>query len=139
MPASEPQVYCAVLCDDVRQEVGGKKSLMGLFTNFNVFDYQQPLPTFTVFVRLGFTHQGRHTLKLEARSHEGDFKVGFQGPVEANTQDEAREQYMADVNFTFENLKIPREGPYSVDVSVDDKVITEIPFMVKTHKPPVVQ
>ncbi len=139
MPSKPPEVHVAVLCDDVRQEVNGKLSLMGLFTDFNVSNYQQPLPKFTVFVRLGFHSQGRRTLKLEARSHEGDFGVGFQGPIEANNQTDGYQQYIADVNFVFENVKIPREGLYSVDVSVDDHVVVQIPFVVKTEKPPVTQ
>ena len=133
------QVVAAVVCDDVRREVGNKKSLMGLFTSFNVSDYQQPLPPFTVFVKLGFQDSGTYTVGFNVKSHEGDFGFSLSGSVEATTRNEAYQRYVVDMDVGLANLKVPREGQYFVEVTVDGQAVTHIPFVVKTRKPPVVQ
>ena len=133
------QVLVAAVCDDVRHEVSNKKSLMGLFTDLSVSDYQQPLPPFTVFVKLGFQNSGTYTVGFNVNSHEGDFGFSLSGPVEATVQNEAHERYVVDMNVGLSNLKVPREGRYSVEVTVDGRAVTHIPFVVKTRKPPIVQ
>lgn len=134
---SNPKVYCAVLCDDVRMEVGRKPSLMGLFTDFSVSDYQKPLPKFSVFLRLGFERRGSYAVRLEARSFEGDFSTGVEGQISAGRKNEASGLYVTELTFGFENLKVPREGHYSVDVKVDGAPVVQIPFSVVTKKPAV--
>ena len=133
------QVFAAVVCDDVRHEVRNKKSLMGLFTDFNVSDYQQPLPRFTVFVKLGFQNSGTYTVGFNVKSHEGDFGFSLSGSVEATVRNEAYQRYVVDMDVGLSNLKVPREGLYFVEVTVDNQAVTHIPFVVKTRKPPVVQ
>jgi hypothetical protein len=140
MPKPKPTVHFAGLCDDVREEVNGKASLLGIFTDFYVSDYQKPLPKFTVHLRLGFKDPGSYAVNLEIRSHEGDFSMGMQGNIEAlANENEAYNQYLVNLNFIFDGLKIPREGLYHIDVKVDGRPISLIPLMVSTRKPPVVQ
>ncbi len=134
-----PRVIVAVICDDVRHEQGEKESLMGLFTTFRVSDYQQPLPRFAVFLKLGFDEAGAHTVGLNVRSHEGDFGINLEGPVEAGARDEAYGQYLAGMVLNLPDLKVPREGRYAVNVKVDGTEVVQIPFVVKTTKPPTVQ
>ena len=136
---SSPRVIVAVICDDVRHEQGEKESLMGLFTTFRVSDYQQPLPRFAVFLKLGFDEQGAHTVGLHVRSHEGDFGINLEGPVEALARDAAYGQYLVGMVLNLPDLKVPREGRYAVIVKVDDTEVTQIPFVVQTTKPPTVQ
>ena len=140
MPNPKPTVFFAVLCDDVRQEADGKSSLMGLFNNFNVSDYKQPLSTFTIHVRFGFKEEGRYTVKFEIRSHKGDFTIAMQSAIQpAPPKNAAYNEYNVSINAKVENLKIPREGRYSVNVKVDDHSVTKIPFTVTTPKSPIVQ
>lgn len=133
------QVFVAVVCDDVRREIHNKKSLMGLVTGFSVSNYQQPLPRFTVFVKLGFQKSGTYTVVFNVKSHEGDFGFSLSGPVEATVQNEAYQRYVVDMDVGLSNLKVPREGQYFVEVTVDGQAVTHIPFVVKTRKPLVVQ
>ena len=112
---------------------------MGLFTTFRVSDYQQPLPRFAVFLKLGFDEQGAHTVGLHVRSHEGDFGINLEGPVEALARDAAYGQYLVSMVLNLPDLKVPREGRYAVTVKVDDTEVTQIPFVVHTTKPPTVQ
>ncbi len=135
----ECQVLVAVVCDDVRHEVGNKNSLMGIFTDFQVSDYQQPLPPFTVFVKLGFQNPGPHKVEFNVKSHEGDFGFSLSGPVEAKEKNEAYGQHMLEMDVRLANLKIPREGQYSIEVKVNSRAVTHIPFVVKTRKPPTLQ
>lgn len=133
------QVIVAVVCDDVRHEVGSKKSLMGLFTDFQVSDYQQPLPPFTIFVKLGFQESGTYTVGFNVKSHEGDFGFNFSSPIEAHGRSDAYERYVVDMNVNLRDLKVPREGRYSVEVTVDGQAVKHLPFVVKTQRPPVRQ
>ena len=41
-----PDVLLAALCDDVRHELSGKVSLMGIFDTFNVAAYTARCPRF---------------------------------------------------------------------------------------------
>ena len=134
-----PRVIVAVICDDVRHEQGEKESLMGLFTTFRVSDYQQPLPRFAVFLKLGFDEPGAHTVGLNVRSHEGDFGINLEGPVEGLARDEAYGQYLVGMVLNLPDLKVPREGRYAVNVKVDGTEVVQIPFVVQTTKPPTVQ
>ena len=135
----EPEVKLAVLCDDVRYEVAGKVSLMGIFDQFQVTDFTQPLPPFRFFMKIAFQDEGQYPIALNIRSGEGDFKVGIQGLVHAKTQDEISRQYVAIINFGFNNLKIPRPGMYYVELNYQDRTICSLPFRAITVRPPTLQ
>ncbi len=135
--SNDVQVILAGICDNVRDEIRGKKSFMGLFTTFHVSDYQQPLPNFAIFIRFGFKTEGPHQIDLEIRSRQGDFSMGIQGQVRvANEKDHAYDRYIADLIVNLNNLKIPREGQYIVNIKGGDTELTHIPFFVKTAPPP---
>ena len=134
-----PIIRIAVLCDDVRHEKAGKVSLMGLFDSFYVADFTQSLPSFHVFMRLAFPQEGQHEVTLTVRSYEGDFRVGLQAAVDAKNIEEATGQYHAIVSAALNNLKVPREGKYQIDVACDGAQVHTIPFKVNTLRPPMVQ
>ena len=138
MASDDVQVILAGICDNVRDEIRGKKSFMGLLTTFNVSDYQQPLPNFAIFIRFGFKTEGPHQINLEIRSRQGDFSMGIQGQVQVarGGKDQAYDRYIADLTMNLNGLKIPREGQYIVNIKIADVEIAHVPFFVKTVPPP---
>jgi hypothetical protein len=135
----DPEIKLAVLCDDVRQEVGNKFSLMGLFDRFGVSDFTQSLPPFRVFIKMHFLTEGEHRFALNVRSGEGDFSVGLQGVLSATEKEQASGRYSAHLNIGFNQLKVPREGVYNIEIVCDDKSVASIPFQVATVRPPTLQ
>src|SRR5688572_23295125 len=79
----DAQLLLCVLCDDVRQELAGKISLMGLFSNFGVTDFTQPLPPFHIVTRIGVKSEGHHGVKMRLASQEGDFVLELPGELQA--------------------------------------------------------
>ena len=137
---STARVVSALLCDDVRQEIGGKYSLMGVFTNFNVSNYQQPVRPFHIHLVLALKQKGRHVAKFEIRSFEGDFTTAMQVAIQiAPTQMDASGEHTVNLDAGVNALRFPREGRYFVDIKLGDEPITQIPFQVKTMTPPTAQ
>ena len=137
MASESVQVIAISICDNVRDEVGGKKSLMGLFTTFYVSDYQQPLPHFAILSRLGFDKSGKHQILMEIRSIQGDFSIRIQGEMVASaTRDQAYDKYLSDLTINMEGFRVPREGRYVVNITVEGNEVAQLPFFVKTVTPP---
>lgn len=128
-------VFFAVLCDDVRQETEGKVSLMGIFNEFSMVDYEQPLPRFTIHIRFGFKKEGQHVVRLEVQSEQGDFSIVQQVKVQTGDRFTLNDQYLVNLNVGVASLKIPHEGRYFVNVNVDNSDVAKIPFIAITKAP----
>src|SRR3990172_3882831 len=103
-----PRALMAALCDDVRQELKGKVSLMGIFSRFLVTDFSQPMPPFRIFAKLGFEGEGDHQIVVELRSAEGQRIFQIRGVAHVETRDQVTNLYTADINLGMDSLKLPR-------------------------------
>ena len=129
-------VILAAICDDVRHEVGNKVSLMGIFNQFLIADFQQPLRPFKVYAKLRFTAEGQHTVAFRFANLQGDFNIRMEAPVVATREDPVFGGYTANVEVGVDNLKLPRPGEYQIDISCDGTLADSIPFRVVTVTPP---
>lgn len=117
---SAPRLLIAALCDDVRTEVRGKVSLMGLFDNFSVGDLGKPLPPFRLYARIGVTTPGEHAVRLRITSLEGDFQVELPGKLVARETSAASGLHEAVMTLGISGLVVPRAGRYQMRFVVDD-------------------
>ena len=118
--AGTARLMIAALCDDVRNELRGKVSLMGLFDNFAVGDLTKPLPPFRVYARIGVTTHGEHSVRLEITTLEGDFRVELPGKLNAREQGAASGLHEAVLTLGIRGLVVPRAGRYRLRFIVDD-------------------
>jgi len=113
-----PQLLLCTLCDDVRVELAGKHTLVGLFDTFNVVDFGQPLPTFRVFARIGVDVAGLHPLVMHFETDAGDFRVETQSHLDARLPSEVSGLHESTFIATVNALRLPRPGRYLVRLMV---------------------
>ena len=118
-----PKLIYSILCDDVRLEMGNKLSLMGIFEN--VF-----LPSFpAVIIRFATVNHwmgdGEFQTQVRVLSPEGR-----EVAVSAASRLRIEPQGYADNVTFFANVSLDRAGTYSVQTSIDGKVVAERPLYV---------
>jgi len=128
--AAQPRLLIAALCDDVRTELRGKVSLMGLFDNFSVSDVAKPLPPFRLYARLGVTTPGEHAVRLRITSIEEDFQVELPGKLVARETSAASGLHEAVMTLGITGLVVPRAGRYRLRFVVDDAEVDGPMFTV---------
>jgi hypothetical protein len=109
----------ALLCDDIRTELRGKVSLMGLFDNFTVGDLSKPLPGFRIYARLGVESPGEHAVRLQIVSEAKDFRFELPGKLEARQPSGASGLCEATMTLGIRGLQVPRAGRYQIRFVVD--------------------
>ena len=134
-----PCVLLAVLCDDVREEMRGKFSLMGIFSQFMVSDFSKPLPRFKLFAKIGFESEGNHPFTVRLRTGEGQNIFEFRGMVNVREEDEVTSMYTANLNLAFNDLKLPRPGIYELVLAHNEQTFHVIPLQAVMIKPPILQ
>lgn len=118
-----PRLIYSILCDDVRIEMGNKLSLMGIFEN--VF-----LPTFpAVIIRFATVNHwiGDGEFQTQVRILSPD---GREVAMSAASLLRIEPQGYADNVTFFANVSLDRAGTYSIQTSIDGKVIAERPLYV---------
>jgi hypothetical protein len=133
------KILLAVLCDDVRHELSGKVSLMGIFDSFNVSAYTAPLPSFHIFAKLGVLSEGTHSVTLRILSDEGDFNTELAGQMLTQGRDEFSGRYLSNIDLAINGMTIPRPGRYLVKFVVDGQELTACGFLARTATPPKLQ
>ncbi len=123
-----PSVLFAVLCDDVRHEVAGKSSLMGIFSQFRVSDFRNPLPSFHLYAKIEFEQAGNFPIVVEFRTGGGERIFQLRGSVEVGEQAQGRIVGILDLRL--ENLRLPRHGDYEVVIIYNDQPLSVLPVEV---------
>ncbi len=134
-----PKAFFAVLCDDVREEMRGKVSLMGIFSQFMVSDFSKPLPRFRLFAKIGFESDGNHPFTIRLRSGEGQKIFEISGIANVRDEDEVTNLYMANLNLGFDDLKLPRPGIYELVFLYQEQAFHIVPLQAVVVKPPTLQ
>ena len=133
------RVLLAILCDDVRVEVGHKHSLMGLFDTFTLADLAQPLPSFHVFARFALEDDDPHDVVIELRGREGGFHLQFPARVQALARDPTTDLYLATLNAALAGIRVPHPGVYQITFRIDGEQLDGPSFVVRPTKPPTLQ
>jgi hypothetical protein len=134
-----PKLFLATLCDDVREEKSGKFSLMGIFDRFFVTDFRAALPSFWLFVQIGFDAEGTHTLVVEFRRVEGEVVLKAETAHQVIGKNAVTGLCHANVNLRLQNLTIPGPGAYEFALRSDGQPIGSLAVEVVQAPPRLMQ
>ena len=115
---SKAQLMYSVVCDDVRIEMGNKLSLMGIFENLFFPSFPSMLLKLCVanhWMGVGDFETQVRVLSPEGREIAGSAQSRFR--IEA-------EGYADNISF-FTNVTFERAGRYTVQTSLDGKMVLE--------------
>ena len=125
-------IQVAVLCDAATDD-NGKLNLLGAFDTI----YTQQLPALhpqcSIAFRVTFSgeDEGAHKLKLNFVDSDGrSIMPAIDIPVEVALPGEV---FFVTRNFivNIQQLKFETPGLYSIDISLDEKILANIPLMVR--------
>lgn len=123
----KPAPIALVLCDAIyRDDTSGKTALVGLFSN--IFARRVPVvhPRLAVFASVTGLREHSHA-RIEIVNVESDQTIASaSGPFPPG----ATPLVVAEMNFTFGNLRFPEEGLYEVRFWVNDHPLMSRPFRV---------
>lgn len=119
----------ALVCDDVRFEVGNRLSLMGMFHAIAVQQLPASLMKFAVVNRL----EGQGTATAEVRVLSPD-RSEVVAASNASPIDLSAGGFTYNMVF-FVNVVLAEEGTYWVQTLLDSEPVSEVPFSVGVHQP----
>jgi hypothetical protein len=131
-------VLIITLCDDIREEVAGKLSLMGLFNQFRVADFRSPMPAFWIYARVEFEQPGDYEIRTELRTVEGQGIFQLRGVTQLRpvpTQQASLALPTADLKFKIDNLTLPRDGLYEIALFYDDQLLQTLQVEAVVQRP----
>ncbi len=117
-----------MLCDDVRVELAGKFSLMGIFDQFQVSDFQNPLPSFYIVARVEFESEGSYPLVVQLRTLEGQSIFNLSGKIQV--QESTQGEKIGNIRLRIDNLRLPRPGQYEFVLLYNDESLHVLPVAV---------
>lgn len=126
------QTQLAVLCD-AATDYAGKLNLLGTFDTLVTSQLPAVHPQCAIALRLTFqkSEEGKHIIKLNFVDEDGR---SVMAPLEMHLEVAVPEDtiFMSrNVVITMQNLKLDRQGLYSVEISVDGIQRASIPLLVK--------
>ena len=125
------EIQIAALCDSAA-DYNGKLCVLGTFDT--IMSHQFPFfhPQCTVALRMIFRDddEGRFSLKISIVDEDGKLVVPpIEGALEINIPDDSAFLTRNGV-FNLQHLKFERPGFYSIDVTVNGRPVTGIPFRI---------
>jgi hypothetical protein len=128
-PVVAAQLSYTLLADDVRLEVGNKLSIMGLFQNI----FLQSLPaTMLKFVVINhWLGNGDHRTQLKIVAPGKNKIVASTEPSQFSLVGGG----FADNITVFTNVLFEEEGPYAIQVYLDDIMVREVYFHLMIPPP----
>ena len=129
MPRKQPKFEYAIICDDIRQEIGNKLTFVGTYQDL-IFVPKLPFsfPKLCFFVQYGDTRAGdRFLLELADPSNK---VIGKAINITVPTGQKLGKMRLFGV---FSPIKVEKEGRYILSITVNDneKKKQEIVFSVK--------
>ncbi len=124
--AIRPSLVHTIICDDVRQELGGKFSLMGLFETISA-------PSFPVI-------HPRFAIVNEWTAGKGEFlsRVRLLAPDRKTVLSESESRFSLysetqrhrDISVRF-NTTFPAPGSFWIEMIIDEERVALVPLMVQ--------
>jgi hypothetical protein len=118
-----PSLVHTIICDDVRQELGGKVSLMGLFETISAQTYPVIHPRFAV---VNEWTGGRGEFRCQIRLLAPDRKKVLSESESAFTLVSETQRHR-DISIRF-NTTFPAPGTYWIEMLIDGEQIAMIPL-----------
>ncbi len=123
--AIKPSLNFTIICDDVRQEMGGKLSLMGLFENIYAPKFPAVHPRIAILTEWS-GGQGEFGIKMRILAPDGKTVIR-----ETNSK-----MTLSGVNYKHRdvslhlNVEFKTPGTYWVENYLDEELINSIPLNV---------
>ena len=125
-------VQIASLCDSAA-DYGGKLCLIGAFDTILVRQFPALHPFCSVALRIIFrdTDEGKHTLRVNLIDDDGQSLLPGMPPNQLDIR-MPENQFFASVNLVFnlQGMRFNKPGQYSIDITLDTKMIARIPLQV---------
>ncbi len=127
----KPRLSYTLLCDDVRQEVGGKFSLMGLFESIYANVFPAIHPRFAI-VNEWIGGKGDFTIKIKLLSPNKE-EVLSESETKISLFSETQRHRDISVRF---NTTFPTPGTYWIETLLDGERIglTPLPLQIVSDK-----
>ncbi len=122
----KPKLSYSILCDDVRQELGGKFSLMGLFENIYANSFPAVHPRFAI---VNEWTGGRGDFRLRVRLL-GTNKKDVLSESESVLSLYNETQRHRDISVRF-NTTFPVPGTYWIQILLDDEQVALVPLQLQ--------
>ena len=122
----KPTLVHTILCDDVRQEIGGKFSLMGLFETISAGTFPAIHPRFAI---VNEWSGGRGEFQMKIRLLAPDRKTVL-SESEASFALFNETQRHRDISVRF-NTAFPSPGTYWLEMLLDNDQIAMVPLPVQ--------
>jgi len=122
----KPILVHTILCDDVRQEMGGKFSLMGLFETISAGTFPAVHPRFAI---MNEWSGGRGEFIAKIRLLAPDRKTVI-SESEAKLALFNETQHHRDISLRF-NTTFPAPGTYWIEMLLDSEQIALVPLPVQ--------
>ena len=122
----KPRLSYTILCDDVRQEMGGKFSLMGLFENIYAGSFPAIHPRFAI-VNEWTGGKGEFVARIRLLSLDKE-QVLSESESKLVLYSEAQRHRDISVRF---NTTLPAPGTYWVEILLDNERISMVSLAVQ--------
>lgn len=122
----KPRLLYTILCDDVRQELGGKFSLMGLFESIYANAFPAVHPRFAIVNEwTGGNGEFRLTIRLLSTNKQ---EVLSESESTLNLYSETQRHRDISVRF---NTTFGSAGTYWIEILLDGEQITLVPLPIQ--------
>ena len=126
-----PVLAYTLLCDDIRQELGGKFSLMGLFETISSAVFPAVHPRF-VIVNEWKGGRGEHTVSVRLLAPDRTMVIAESAStLSLHSETQRHRDVVIRLNTTF-----PVPGTYWLEMQVDREVAGTVPLPVQKILPP---
>jgi len=121
----KPSLSYTIICDDIRQEQGGKISLMGLFENIYAMNFPVLHPRLALISEWS---EGRGDFLVMTRLLTPDRKTVLRETVSKFTISGTSHRHR-DVSLHL-NIEFPSPGTYWIEHYLDKELVSSIPLAV---------
>jgi hypothetical protein len=133
MPRKQPKLDYGFICDDIREEVGNKLTLVGLYQD-NIFVPKLPFvfPKLCVLAQVtGISKDDRFSVQFEDPDQK---KLGKEITFAIPAQQKGEKLRIVGI---FSPLKVEKEGTYTLTITINDDQETKVnlSFVIKKRRP----
>ncbi len=121
----KPSLSYTIVCDDVRQEQGGKISLMGLFENIYAISFPVLHPRLAL---MSEWTDGKGEYEVMTRLLSPDRKTTLRETVSRITMSDAHHKHR-DVSLHL-NIEFTAAGTYWIEHYLDRELVSSIPLKI---------
>ena len=107
------------MCDDVRQEVGDRYSIMGVWQIAAIRDFTKPVPPFTVLAHWIFPDAGTYKIGTNITSPSGKTIVNVSRDYNLTGPKNKPDGYHVVDMSKFGNVVFPETGTYVIRLTCD--------------------